>query len=99
MNETHKSLWNFEIPTDHLIPVRRPDIVIAKKKKKKKKRKEKGNLPNRGLYRSRRLQSENQRNRKNNSLLVGDRDLAPLQGILLIYSRPLRQGGQNTKEC
>ena len=41
-NVTHKLLWNFEIQTDNLISVRRPDLVIInKKKKKKKKRKEK----------------------------------------------------------
>ena len=35
-NETHRSFWDFEIQTDHLISVRRPELVIVKKKKKKK---------------------------------------------------------------
>ena len=34
-NETHKVLWEFEIPTDHLISARRPNLVIVKKKKNK----------------------------------------------------------------
>ena len=40
-NETHKVLCDFEIQTDHLISVRRPDLVIVNKKRgkiKKKKR-------------------------------------------------------------
>ena len=37
-NETHKHLWDFEIQTGHLIPARRPDLVIVKKKKRKVKR-------------------------------------------------------------
>ena len=36
-NETHKNVRDFEIQTDHLIPARRPDLVINNKKKKKKK--------------------------------------------------------------
>ena len=40
-NETHKLLWEFEMQTDHLISVWRPDLVIVKKKEKEKKRKEK----------------------------------------------------------
>ena len=31
-NETPKNLWDFEIPTDHLISARRPDIVRVNKK-------------------------------------------------------------------
>ena len=31
-NETHKLLWDFEIQTDHLISVRRPDLIIIRKK-------------------------------------------------------------------
>ena len=38
-NETHKILWDFEIETDHLIPARRPDLMIINKRKKKKKKK------------------------------------------------------------
>ena len=38
-NATHKLLWDFNIQTDHLIPARRPDLIIINKKKKKKKRK------------------------------------------------------------
>ena len=33
-NETHKLLWNFEIQTDHLFSVRRPDLVIINKTKR-----------------------------------------------------------------
>ena len=36
-NDTHKLLWDFNIQTDHLIPARRPDLIIINKKKKKKK--------------------------------------------------------------
>ena len=32
-NETRKILWYFQIQTDHLIPVRRPEQVIVKKEK------------------------------------------------------------------
>ena len=35
-NETHKTLWDFEIQTDHLISARRPDLEIVKKKLKNK---------------------------------------------------------------
>ena len=45
-NDTHKLLWDFDIQTDHLIPARRPDLIIINKKKKKKKKKEKENLQN-----------------------------------------------------
>ena len=31
-NETRKLLWDFELQTDHLIPARRPDLVIVHKK-------------------------------------------------------------------
>ena len=27
-SKTHKILWDFDIQTDQLIPVRRPDLVI-----------------------------------------------------------------------
>ena len=37
-NDSHKLLWDFNIQTDHLIPARRPDLIIINKKKKKKKR-------------------------------------------------------------
>ena len=37
-NATHKLLWDFNIQTDHLIPARRPDLMIIEKKKEKKKR-------------------------------------------------------------
>ena len=32
-NDTHKLLWDFNIQTDHLIPARRPDLIIIKKRK------------------------------------------------------------------
>ena len=35
-NDTHKLLWDFDIQTDHLIPARRPDLIIINKKKKRK---------------------------------------------------------------
>ena len=35
-NVTHKLRWDFNIQTDHLIPARRPDLIIINKKKKKK---------------------------------------------------------------
>ena len=34
-NDTHKLLWDFNIQTDHLIPARRPDLIIINKKKKR----------------------------------------------------------------
>ena len=33
-NETHNILWDFEIKTDHLIPARRPYLVLINKKKR-----------------------------------------------------------------
>ena len=45
-NKTHKFLWDFEIQTDPLIPVGRPDIVIINNHKKKKNK-----LPYRGFCR------------------------------------------------
>ena len=33
-NNTHKLQWDFNIETDHLIPARRPDLIIINKKKK-----------------------------------------------------------------
>ena len=38
-SDTHKLLWDFNIQTDHLIPTRRPDLMIIYQKEKKKKRK------------------------------------------------------------
>ena len=35
-NDSHKLLWDFNIQTDHLIPARRPDLIIMNKKKKKR---------------------------------------------------------------
>ena len=32
-NETHKILWDSEIQTDHLIPAKRPELVIINQKK------------------------------------------------------------------
>ena len=37
-NDTHKLLWDFNIQMDHLIPARRPNLIIINKKKKKKKK-------------------------------------------------------------
>ena len=33
-NATHKLLWDFNIQTDHLIPARRPDLIIFNNKKR-----------------------------------------------------------------
>ena len=33
-NETHTILWDFEIKTDQLIPVRRSDLVLINKKER-----------------------------------------------------------------
>ena len=33
-NYSHKLLWDFDIHTDHLIPARRPDLIIINKKKR-----------------------------------------------------------------
>ena len=35
-NDSHKLLWDFSIQTDHLIPTRRPDLIIINNKKKKR---------------------------------------------------------------
>ena len=35
-NDSHKLLWDLNIQTDHLIPARRPDLIIINKKKKKR---------------------------------------------------------------
>ena len=40
-NNMHKLLWDFNIQKDHLIPARRPDLIIIYQKKKKKKKKKK----------------------------------------------------------
>ena len=34
-NDLHKLLWDYDIQTDHLIPARRPDLIIISKKKKR----------------------------------------------------------------
>ena len=34
-NDTHKLLWDFNIQNDHLIPARRPDLIIINKKRGK----------------------------------------------------------------
>ena len=33
-NNTHKLQWDFNIQSDHLIPARRPDLIIINQKKK-----------------------------------------------------------------
>ena len=33
-NDTHKLLWDFGIHTDHLISVRRPDLLVINNKKR-----------------------------------------------------------------
>ena len=32
-NDSHKLLWDFNIQMDHLIPARRPDLIIINKKR------------------------------------------------------------------
>ena len=32
-NDSHKLRWDFNIQTDHLIPARRPDLIIINKKR------------------------------------------------------------------
>ena len=36
-NDTHKLLWDFNIQTDHLIPAKRPDLIIINNNNNKKK--------------------------------------------------------------
>ena len=36
--EKQKTLWDFKIRTDHLIPVKRPNLVIINKKRKRKRK-------------------------------------------------------------
>ena len=38
LENEYKVFWYFEIQTDHLIPARRPDLVLIKQKKKKRER-------------------------------------------------------------
>ena len=33
-NDSHKLLWDFNVQTDHLIPARRPDLIIINKRKR-----------------------------------------------------------------
>ena len=33
-NDSHKLLWDFNIQTGHLIPARRPDLIMINKKKR-----------------------------------------------------------------
>ena len=33
-NNSHKLLWDFNRKTDHLIPARRPDLIIINKRKR-----------------------------------------------------------------
>ena len=33
LKETHKIPWDVELQTDHLIPSRRPDLIMIKEKK------------------------------------------------------------------
>ena len=35
-NDTHKLLWDFDIHTDHLIPARKPYLIIINNKKKER---------------------------------------------------------------
>ena len=35
-DEIHEFLWDFEMQTDHLIPARRPELVLTNKKKKER---------------------------------------------------------------
>ena len=33
-NDSHKLLWDFNIQTDHLIPAKRPDLIIINKRRR-----------------------------------------------------------------
>ena len=35
-NDTHKLLWDFDIPTDHQVSARRPDLIIINNNNNKK---------------------------------------------------------------
>ena len=59
-NETHKILRDFEIQTDHIIHVRRPNLVIINKKE---------NLSSSGFCHSNRPHSENKRKWKERQVL------------------------------
>ena len=64
MGENHKKqkqLYGYFKLQAHLIPARRPDLMIITKKKKKKKKKKKETLPNRGFCHLGGPPSENQR--------------------------------------
>ena len=54
-NDTHKLLWDFDIQTNHLIPARRPDLIIINNKKKEE------NLQNRQICCPDRPQNKTQR--------------------------------------
>ena len=58
--DTRKIIWDFKIQTDHLIPARRPDLVIVNKKE---------NLSSSGLCCPGGPQSENQRKWKERKVL------------------------------
>ena len=51
-NETHKTLWDFEIQSDHRIPTRRADIQIVNKRESERERGRERDLPNRSLVSS-----------------------------------------------
>ena len=59
-NEKHKTLWDFELQTDHPIPAKRPDIVRINKKKKKE------NLSTRRTteWKSKKTKTENDREKE-----------------------------------
>ena len=76
-NATHQILWEFERPTIHLSPIRRPDQgIVTPPQKKKKKRKE--NLPNCRLCRLGRPKSENKRKQKIDKYLNLAREMKKL---------------------
>ena len=58
----HKTIWDFEIQTDHLILARQPDQVIIRKRERERERgreRERDNLQYNGLHRPSELLSKN----------------------------------------
>ena len=73
-NEALKILWDSEIKTDHLIPVKRQNLVIIYKKE---------TLPSSRLYHSNRPQIENKKSEKKDKYFDLARKLQKLWNIRL----------------
>ena len=79
-NETHKLLWDFEIQTDYLISVRRPDLIIINKKEEKKEKEKKENLQYCGLCCPSGAQSKIEKSEKKEKYLDLARELKKHDG-------------------